>query len=670
MKKISIFLVLILLFTNTFPVFADKTEEEKEEEFQRGYRDGETLGYYDGVEQAVEAYKETDKPIYVQPKYADVEKKYKNYFFNKSDDYVRGFLSGYFRGHNSGFKDTVESGDGPSTGMIPDVKYGDSLGVIYGNMAAYQDWIKGKKSNWTKALPKTEEIVEMFDLSFETSLYRSRFLKGFKESFEKGYKEEYEEALLEPQKTSLDSGTANGETVGAILGAIKGARDYRDGKSINYKSSMPRDYEIAKTYSLNLDAEKYKNAFLRGFKSAYETSYNEGYRNAMLEELVLENQSGYDNGYGVGRNIGEIQARRDYALNKIGNWEKYKVKDIEIIKENDLLYQKEDYRETFVDGYWAGFSEGYRTIFQILNGDDRINSSSSADIPISGGSFSSGDGRITIEFKEGTFYNNIYSTIDNISNKKYSFSKNFIPASDIYRIENTNPTKYYNNKTPILLRFDYYGGKNGGIYKWMDGSWEYLPSKIEDGSISTNLSPSALNNSSGIYAVFIDENAPLLLDIRSHWAKDEIESLVRRGIISGYSNKTFRPDNNISRAEFLILLSRVYDWNLPSDGEDVKFFKDYDSFKQYDKIINYAYKHGYINGYADNTFRPRDSISYREVEIIMGRLFDNPDFRWHNTSSKILYDKKIRSKSYDNMNKNISRAEVSYMLYILNQWKY
>lgn len=670
-KNIIWIMIAFMLFANNIVAIADKETEAKQAEYEKGYSSGENFGYYDGINYAIEASKGDKKPTYVRPIYTEVEEKYKAYLLGKSNDFKTGFSNGYYIAHITGFNDTINSDNGAGgIGVIPDVKHGESLGLIYGNMAAHQDFIKGVKSNWVNVMPKTNDIIEMFNLSMETSLYRSSFLKEFKDSFEKGYNEEYEKSLLGTQGVSLDSGTTNGESLGAALGSIRGARDYRDGKDINYKISIPMDGDVIKTYSLNLDSEKYRNAFLRGFKTSYETAYNEGYRNAMIEDLSLEGTSGYDNGFSVGVKAGEIKARQDYTLNKISNWKKHKVPDIEIIKDNNLLYQKDVYRENFVDGYWNGFSEGYRITFQSLNGEDRVTSSTSSKIPIGGGTLASGDNKMMVTFEKGTFYNDIYCNIDTISNEKHSFNKDYIPTSDVYRIENTNPSKNYNNDAKINLSFEYHGNKNGGVYKFVDGKWQYLSSKIEDGKISADTNTSALNNSTGMYAVFIDNKAPLLLDIRSHWAKDEIETLVRRGIISGYSDKTFKPDNDISRAEFLILLSRVYNWNLPNSSEDVKDFKDYNSFNQYDKVINYAYKNKFINGYVDNTFRPGDKISYKEVEIIMGRIFKDPDFKWYNTSSKMLYDKKVNSKSYDNINNNISRAEVSYMLYILNQWKY
>lgn len=40
-------------------------------------------------------------------------------------------------------------------------------------------------------------------------------------------------------------------------------------------------------------------------------------------------------------------------------------------------------------------------------------------------------------------------------------------------------------------------------------------------------------------------------DIQGHWAKDSIERAVVKGYVEGYENGTFRPDLNVTRAEFI-----------------------------------------------------------------------------------------------------------------------
>lgn len=48
-----------------------------------------------------------------------------------------------------------------------------------------------------------------------------------------------------------------------------------------------------------------------------------------------------------------------------------------------------------------------------------------------------------------------------------------------------------------------------------------------------------------------------LNDVESHWAGEIISKWVEKGLSIGYSDGTFRPNNDISRAEFMVLVNNV-----------------------------------------------------------------------------------------------------------------
>ncbi len=107
---------------------------------------------------------------------------------------------------------------------------------------------------------------------------------------------------------------------------------------------------------------------------------------------------------------------------------------------------------------------------------------------------------------------------------------------------------------------------------------------------------------------------------------------------------TFRPDNNITRAEFLTLLSRVFKWNIYTYPGSTTVFKDAGTFGYFSDVINYATYYNYISGYTDGTFKPGNLISYAEVEIIMNRVLYYQSFRWVNIANSMLTKKKTRSQ--------------------------
>ncbi len=106
-------------------------------------------------------------------------------------------------------------------------------------------------------------------------------------------------------------------------------------------------------------------------------------------------------------------------------------------------------------------------------------------------------------------------------------------------------------------------------------------------------------------------------DISNHWAKEEIEYLLGENIVSGYADGTFRPDQRITRAEFIKIINSVFGY---SEIEQVQFadVKKGDWF--YDEIGK-AVAAGYIGGYTDGTMRPNNPISRQEVSKIMGVVF-------------------------------------------------
>ncbi|HZJ76971.1 MAG TPA: S-layer homology domain-containing protein [Oscillospiraceae bacterium] len=105
-------------------------------------------------------------------------------------------------------------------------------------------------------------------------------------------------------------------------------------------------------------------------------------------------------------------------------------------------------------------------------------------------------------------------------------------------------------------------------------------------------------------------------DIERHWAKNEIEAWVEKGLIEGYSDRTFRPDNNITRAEFITLINRAFGYT----GEGIADFTDISSEDWFYGEIAKAKAAGYISGYPDGTIKPNNFISRQEVASVVVRI--------------------------------------------------
>lgn len=75
-------------------------------------------------------------------------------------------------------------------------------------------------------------------------------------------------------------------------------------------------------------------------------------------------------------------------------------------------------------------------------------------------------------------------------------------------------------------------------------------------------------------------------DIQNHWAKTYLETLVSKGVLSGYEDGTMRPDNNITACEALVILSRLYTL---SDTEKALIADDYEAEVKGEIDANYSW---------------------------------------------------------------------------------
>ena len=87
------------------------------------------------------------------------------------------------------------------------------------------------------------------------------------------------------------------------------------------------------------------------------------------------------------------------------------------------------------------------------------------------------------------------------------------------------------------------------------------------------------------------------------------------GIISGYPNGEFRPNANITRAEFAAIAAR---FDADGNTTGASFTDIYEHWAK--KEINIAANNGWVLGYEDDTFRPNQFISRAEAMAMVNRV--------------------------------------------------
>lgn len=90
--------------------------------------------------------------------------------------------------------------------------------------------------------------------------------------------------------------------------------------------------------------------------------------------------------------------------------------------------------------------------------------------------------------------------------------------------------------------------------------------------------------------------------------------------ITGYSDGTFKPDGKITRAESATLISKVCE-KFSENARYCNTFTDCKSGMWYEKAVSFCASKGYIKGYSDGTFNPDGNITRAEFATVLVRVF-------------------------------------------------
>lgn len=174
-------------------------------------------------------------------------------------------------------------------------------------------------------------------------------------------------------------------------------------------------------------------------------------------------------------------------------------------------------------------------------------------------------------------------------------------------------------------------------------------------------------------------------DIEKHWSRDYVEVLASRSIIFGKSETKFAPNDQVTRAEFAVLISRAMQLPL---GEYSGVFTDVTEAQAWSyQHIEAAYEAGIVSGRTPDTFAPTAQITRQEMASMIVRAaeyaypgyFDDVNARhkfaddakiadWAKEDVKLAYEAGIINGRPNNMfdpRANATRGESATMLYML-----
>ena len=133
------------------------------------------------------------------------------------------------------------------------------------------------------------------------------------------------------------------------------------------------------------------------------------------------------------------------------------------------------------------------------------------------------------------------------------------------------------------------------------------------------------------------ESSDKFIDISDHWAREIINVIADKNIVNGYEDNTFKPNNSITRAEFLTILYNSGLADTADIDSDISF-ADVTGNEWYYDYIKWGVENNLIVGYDDNTFRGNNIISRQEMAVVISKFIELSDINLDESEAVVFAD--------------------------------
>ncbi|RTE08542.1 S-layer homology domain-containing protein [Paenibacillus whitsoniae] len=151
-----------------------------------------------------------------------------------------------------------------------------------------------------------------------------------------------------------------------------------------------------------------------------------------------------------------------------------------------------------------------------------------------------------------------------------------------------------------------------GVVAMADGTFVHVPTRViqKDGKYFAVIN--SLTNS--IYSVIYNEKS--FLDVVGHWSETAVDEMGARLVINGIDDSHFAPDRAITRAEFTAVVVRAL--GLRESNHSIAY-GDVAKGDWFYTAVAIAQEYGLVQGYSDASFAPEQPISRQEAMVIVKR---------------------------------------------------
>ncbi len=117
-----------------------------------------------------------------------------------------------------------------------------------------------------------------------------------------------------------------------------------------------------------------------------------------------------------------------------------------------------------------------------------------------------------------------------------------------------------------------------------------------------------------LYGIGYTAPSAKFTDITTHWAKESIDYVVGRGLLSGTTDTTFAPDTAMTRGMLVTALGRLA--NVDTKAYTTNSFTDVKADSAFRPYIEWAYSKGIVQGTGNSKFEPDRAITREEIAVI------------------------------------------------------
>ncbi|MFD0589358.1 S-layer homology domain-containing protein [Paenibacillus sp. GCM10027627] len=234
------------------------------------------------------------------------------------------------------------------------------------------------------------------------------------------------------------------------------------------------------------------------------------------------------------------------------------------------------------------------------------------------------DDEITISVPAGAAPHNLRITIEKLVNTQNLLTTKEVRASSVFEVQKNFSGKFSKLITLTML-FDSSKLKNNqsvAIFYYDESAKAWV--EISGGKINGNRISVQVDHFAKFAVLAVDKaTEPTenptgedgLTDISGHWAETSIKEAIGEGIVKGYRDGSFKPDANVTRAEFAMMLMNALKFT--GSGTKLHFTDSIPSWALLS--IGQAVEAGIVSGYEDGSFRPEASLTRSELAVMMAR---------------------------------------------------